>query len=68
MAKCSTYVHSHKLGTQSVNTTPFCASTQAMVPKHQVWIAMQLAISFFFHKKVAGGHTHSYSWGKSPAP
>ena len=26
-AKCSTYVHSHKLGTQSVNTTPFCAST-----------------------------------------
>ena len=30
------YVHSHVLGTQSVNTTPLCASTQALVP---VWTA-----------------------------
>ena len=22
-----------------VNTTPFCASTQALVPNHQVWIS-----------------------------
>ena len=33
------YVHSHILGTQSVNTTPFCAVTQELVPKHQVWTA-----------------------------
>ena len=26
-------------GTESVNTTPFCASTQALVPNHQVWIS-----------------------------
>ena len=38
-AKWSNYVHSHISGTQSVNTTPFCASTQARVPGHQVWIA-----------------------------
>ena len=38
-AKWSNYVHSHKLGTQSVNTTPFCAGTQALVPKYQVWTA-----------------------------
>ena len=30
------YVHSHILGTQSVDTTPLCASTQALVP---VWTA-----------------------------
>ena len=34
---------SHITLTQSMNTTLFCASTQAMVPKHQVWTAMQLA-------------------------
>ena len=28
----SNYVPSHILGTQSVNTTPFCAGTQALVP------------------------------------
>ena len=38
-AKWSNYVHSHISGTQSVNTTPFCASTQALVPNHQVWIS-----------------------------
>ena len=38
-AKWSNYVHSHISGTQSVNTTPFCAVTQALVPKHQVWTA-----------------------------
>ena len=38
-AKWSNYVHSHELGTKSVNTTPFCARTQALVPEHQVWTA-----------------------------
>ena len=38
-AKWSNYVHSHISGTQSVNTTPFCAVTQALVLKHQVWTA-----------------------------
>ena len=32
--KWSNYVHSHISGTQSVNTTPFCACTQALVPGH----------------------------------
>ena len=35
-AKWSKYVHSHMSGTQSVNTTPFCAGTQVLVPEHQV--------------------------------
>ena len=38
-AKRSNYVHSHKSGIQSVNTTSFCAGIQALVPKHQVWTA-----------------------------
>ena len=38
-AKWSNYVHSHISGTQCVNTTPFCASTQALVPEHQMWKA-----------------------------
>ena len=42
-AKWSNYVHSHKSGTQSVNITPFCASTQALVPDHQVWTAPKTA-------------------------
>ena len=36
-AKWSNYVHSHMSGTQSVNTAPFCAGTQVLVPEHQVW-------------------------------
>ena len=35
-AKWSSYVHSHISDTQSVNTAPFCAGTQALVPEHQV--------------------------------
>ena len=35
--KWSNYVHSHISATQSVNTTPFWAVTQALVLKHQVW-------------------------------
>ena len=38
-AKYSNYVHSHISGTQRVNTAPFCADTQALVPEHQVWTA-----------------------------
>ena len=38
-AKWSNYIHSHKLGSQSVNTTPFCAGTQVLVTEHQVWTA-----------------------------
>ena len=33
-AKWSNYVHSHISSTQSVNTTPFCANTQALVARH----------------------------------
>ena len=36
-AKWSNYVHSHISGTQSVNTTPLCAGTEALVLEHQVW-------------------------------
>ena len=36
-AKWSSYVHSLISDTQSVNTAPFCAGTQALVPEHQVW-------------------------------
>ena len=39
-AKWSNDVHSHMSGTQSVNTTPFCSGTQALVPEHQVWTAL----------------------------
>ena len=35
-AKWSNYEHSHISGTQSVNTAPFCAGTQALVPEHQL--------------------------------
>ena len=35
-AKWSSYVHSLISDTQSVNTAPFCAGTQALVPEHQV--------------------------------
>ena len=38
-AKWSSYVHSHILGTQSVNTAPFRAGAQALVPERQVWAA-----------------------------
>ena len=38
-AKWGNYVHRHISGTQSVNTTPCCAGTQALVPEHQVWTA-----------------------------
>ena len=37
--KWNIYVHSCTSGTQSVNTTPFCAGTQALVSKHQMWTA-----------------------------
>ena len=39
-AKWSYDVRSHISGTQSVNTTPFCAGTQVLVPEHQVWTAL----------------------------
>ena len=37
--KYGNYVHSHITGTQNVNTTPFCAGNQALVPEYQVWTA-----------------------------
>ena len=37
--KWSNYVHSHMLGTQGVNTMPFCAGTEALAPGLQVWTA-----------------------------
>ena len=36
-AKWSNYVHSYISDTQGVNTTPFCAGAQALVPEHQLW-------------------------------
>ena len=38
-AKWGKYVHSHISGTQSLNTTLFCAGTQALVPERQVQTA-----------------------------
>ena len=35
-AKWSHYVHCHISGTQTVNTTLFCAGNQALVPGHRV--------------------------------
>ena len=40
-AKWSNYVHSHISDTQGVNTTPFCACTQTLVPGHQVWTPLR---------------------------
>ena len=37
--KWRNYVYSHILGTQGVNTPPFCAGTEALAPGHQVWTA-----------------------------
>ena len=45
--KWSNYVHS-----QRVNTTPFCAGTQAPFPEHQVWTAHQCS------SKLVPGHRH----------
>ena len=39
--KWSNYVHSHISDTQGVNTTPFCACTQTLVPGHQVWTPLR---------------------------
>ena len=39
LSSCLKMAHRHISGTQSVNTTPFCAGTQALVPEHQVWTA-----------------------------
>ena len=36
---CLKMAHRHISGTQSVNTTTFCAGTQALVPERQVWTA-----------------------------
>ena len=38
-AKWGNYIHSHISGTQSVNTAPFIAGTQVLVPEHQLWTA-----------------------------
>ena len=41
-AKWSNYVHSHISGTLSGSTAPFCAGTQALVPKHLVRTAPKM--------------------------
>ena len=43
--KWSHYVHSHIWGTQTVNTTPFCARTQALVPGHPVGSLLEFMLS-----------------------
>ena len=46
----TTYTISHISGTQSVNTTPFCAGTQALVLGDQVWTAPSLIICFSYFR------------------
>ena len=36
-AKWSNFIQSHISGTKSVNTKPFCAGIQALIPEYQVW-------------------------------
>ena len=36
-AKWSNYIQNHISGTKSVNTKPFCAGIQALIPEYQVW-------------------------------
>ena len=48
-AKWSNYVHSYISGTQGVNTTPFCAGTQALSPGHQVWTAPHIEVLIDFY-------------------
>ena len=47
--KWSNYKHSHILGNQSVNTTPFCAGTQALVPVHCVDSPLEFMLSSVPH-------------------
>ena len=36
-AKWSNFIQSHISSTKSVNTKPFCAGIQALIPEYQVW-------------------------------
>ena len=36
-AKWSNFIQSHISGTKSVNTKPFCAGIQELIPEYQVW-------------------------------
>ena len=47
--KWSNNKHSHISGTQSVNTTPFCAGTQALVPVHRVDSPLEFMLSSVPH-------------------
>ena len=59
-AKRSSYnTHIHISGTQSLNTAQFCASNQALVPRHQVWRAAKDAFTFSARALVPG---HSTKW------
>ena len=59
-AKWNNYVHSHISGTQSVNTTPFCASTQALVYDHQVWTAPKTAAHRAMGSTLVEAHTVTF--------
>ena len=59
-AKRSSYnTHSHISGTQRLNAAPFCAGTQALVPRHQVWRAAKDAFTFSARELVPG---HGTKW------
>ena len=59
-AKRSNYVHSHKSGIQSVNTTPFCACTQALVPEHRVWTAPKTTAHRAMGSTLVEAHTVTF--------
>ena len=59
-AKWNNYVHSHILGTQSVNMTPFCASTQALVPEHRVWTAPKTTTHRAMGSTLVEAHTVTF--------
>ena len=50
-AKWSNYVHSLISSTHGVNTTPFCAGTLVLLPRHQVGTCSPLEL---FHVICAG--------------
>ena len=54
-AKWSNYVHGYISGTQGVNPTAFCASTQPQVRGHQVWKASQRTDSVAVYSRVLAG-------------
>ena len=54
-AKWSNDAHSYILGTQGVNTTPFCAGTQPHILGPQVWKAPQRTDSVAVYLRLLAG-------------